>query len=123
VVKVPAFLLKRLYVKGSLKNIAGGFQFELKNTLGSGYGKQLLPLVVDGKELPLETTYFKLDHDETAFSDVSQGTPFTLPLNRTLFIIARGDSLAEGPHKVALNFVVEGLGQLGFEVTDLVSNP
>jgi hypothetical protein len=50
-VAVPSFLLKRLYVKGSLKNTPEGFQFDLKNSLGSGYGNELLPLVVDGIEL------------------------------------------------------------------------
>ena len=34
--KVPAFLLKRLYVKGSLCNTDNGFEFRLRNNLGSG---------------------------------------------------------------------------------------
>ena len=36
-ITVPAFLLRRLYVKGSLRNTAAGFEFEIKNGLGSGY--------------------------------------------------------------------------------------
>ena len=31
--KVPSFLLRRLYAKGSLRNTDNGFQFELKNQL------------------------------------------------------------------------------------------
>ena len=38
-ITVPGFLLKRVYSKGSLKNSENGFQFELKNSLGSGYAK------------------------------------------------------------------------------------
>lgn len=41
---VPQFLLRRLYVRGSLRTNGQGFHFELKNSLGSGYGKELLPL-------------------------------------------------------------------------------
>ena len=38
-VTVPAFLLRRLYVKGSLRNSDEGVQFQLMNKLGTGYAK------------------------------------------------------------------------------------
>ncbi len=53
-VSIPGFLLKSLYVKGSLKNSSGGFEFQLKNGLGSGYAYRMDPLIVDGIELPLD---------------------------------------------------------------------
>jgi len=119
---VPSFLLKRLYVKGSLRNNEQGFQFELKNTLGSGYGNELLPLTLDGKELPKESSYFIPDGEEVTFSAVSKDRPFTLPMNKTLTILVKGVTLSEGPHKIGLSFVAAGLGKLGFEVTDVVAN-
>jgi len=121
-VSVPSFLLKRLYVKGSLSNNEHGFQFELKNTLGSGYGNELLPLVIDGEEIPKESSYFILDGEETSFALVSRDTPFALPMNKTLTISVRGTTLPEGPHKIGIGFVAEGLGKLSFEVTDVASN-
>ena len=36
-VSVPGFLLRRLYVKGSLKNAEGGFEFQLKEIGGQGH--------------------------------------------------------------------------------------
>ena len=118
---VPSFLLKRLYVKGSLRNNAQGFQFELKNTLGSGYGNELLPLTLDGEELPKESSYFISDAEEIAFSAVSKDKPFTLAMNKILTILVKGVTLSEGPHKIGMSFVAEGLGKLGFDVTDMVS--
>ena len=35
-VSVPGFLLRRLYVKKSLRNTAAGFEFQIKNGLGCG---------------------------------------------------------------------------------------
>lgn len=119
-ITVPSFLLKRLYVKESLRNNDQGFQFELKNTLGSGYGTELLPLTLDGEELPRESSYVVLDGEETSFSAVSKDKPFTLAMNKTTLILVKGVSLSEGPHKIGFSFVVQGLGQLSFEVTDLV---
>ncbi len=122
-ITVPPFLLKRLYVKGSLCNNDQGFQFELRNTLGSGYGTELLPLTLDGKELSKENSYFVLDTEEIPFSAVSHDKPFTLAMNKTLMILVRGVTLSDGPHKLGFSFAARGLGKLGFEVTDLVSNP
>ncbi|MBA7474883.1 hypothetical protein ES707_10245 [subsurface metagenome] len=120
-ISVPSFLLKRIYVKGSLQNNEQGFQFQLKNTLGSGYGNELLPLTLDGKELPRESSYFVLDDEEVPFSAVSQERPFTLAMNKTLTIVVKGVTLAEGAHRIGFNFVAQGLGKLSFEVTDLAS--
>jgi len=58
VVSVPAFLLRRLYVKGSLHNRADGWGFRLKNGLGSGYAKGMLPLSLDKAEVPMEKSFF-----------------------------------------------------------------
>lgn len=78
-ISVPSFLLKRLYVKGSLQNNEQGFQFQLKNTLGSGYGNELLPLTLDGKELPKESSYFVLDAEETPFPRLAKSDPSLWP--------------------------------------------
>lgn len=120
-ITVPQFLLRRLYVKGSLRNNDQGFQFELKNSLGSGYGKELLPLTLDGKELARENSFFSLDGEEIPFSAVSNDNPFTLKMNKIVTITVHGITLDEGSHKIGLKFVAQGIGKLGFEVTDLVS--
>jgi len=120
-ISVPSFLLKRLYVKRSLRNNEQGFQFQLKNTLGSGYGNELLPLTLDEKEIPKENSSFIRDSEEVPFSVVSKDKPFTLPMNKTLTILVKGVTLSKGPHKIGMSFVAEGLGKLGFEVTDMVS--
>ena len=121
-IAVPPFLLKRLYVKGSLCNIDDGFQFQLKNTLGSGYGTELLPLTVDGKEISKENSYFAFDTKLVPFSMVSEDNPFTLGMNKTSTILVKGVQLSEGPHKISFNFIAQGLGRLGFEVTDMVTS-
>jgi hypothetical protein len=121
-ITVPAFLLRRLYVKGSLRNAAGGFEFEMKNGLGSGYAHKLWPLNVDGGELPADATFFLLEGRETAFADVSKENTFTLAMNKSITIRAAGDGLAPGPHRVEMSFDVPGLGTLRFDFTDTVTD-
>ena len=119
-VTVPGFLLRRLYVKGSLSNSPEGVRFQLKNSLGSGYAKAMLPVSIDGEEHSLEGAAFLVDGAEVAFSDVTEANTFTIGMNKTIDILVKGASLGPGDHKVSMGFVVPGLGALKFEVKDKV---
>ncbi|MBI2935886.1 MAG: hypothetical protein HYY31_03630 [Chloroflexi bacterium] len=119
-VTVPGFLLRRLYVKGSLRNNEDGFQFHLKNTLGSGYARKMHPLALDGQPIPLDNTSFHDGSKTSSFSEVSEEKPFTLVMNRGLTILVRGAKLSVGAHKVEMSFDVPGLGTLRFDFTDAV---
>jgi hypothetical protein len=120
-ITVPGFLLKRVYAKGSLRNNEGGFQFDLKNSLGSGYAKELFPLTLDGQEVPKDKSFFMLDGKEVSFTAVSPETPFTLTKNKASTILVKGVSLSQGAHKLGIAFVVQGIGKLQFDVTDTVA--
>ena len=121
-VSVPGFLLRRLYVKQSLRNTSDGFEFELRNRLGSGYAHKLWPLTVDGDEVPIDQASFLLDGDETAFGDVSRGSTFALTMNKTIIVRVKGASLQPGARKVGMGFDVPGLGTLKFDFRDLVED-
>jgi len=120
-VSVPAFLLKRLYVKGSLTATADGFEFRVENKLGSGYSVEMMPVTLDGASFPQGQTYFQhADGRSVLFSQVSAENPFTLEMNKGLTIGVHGATLAPGPHKVGMGFVVQGIGPLKFDVSDVV---
>ena len=117
-VSVPGFILRRLYVKGSLKNTASGFEFELKNILGSGYATKVWPLKVDDEELMADVSYFNVGGRETPFIDVSAENTFSLEINKTISVWTDGISLEPGVHTVEMGFDVPGLGTMKFDFTD-----
>ena len=121
-IKVPGFLLRRLYVKGSLQNNTGGFHFQLKNQLGSGYARKLMPLILDGEELPLESSFFTHEDQDIPLSAVSQDIPFTLSMNKSTTIKVKGVTLSKEPHKIGMSFEVQGLGTLSFDFTDMAND-
>ena len=121
-VSVPGFLLRRLYVKQSLKNTPDGFEFHLMNRLGSGYSHGVHPLTVDGVELPLDSTEFDLDGDVIGFSQVSHERTLTLALNKTMVVRVHGTRLEPGARKIGMGFDVPGLGSLNFDFTDVVED-
>lgn len=118
--QVPAFLLRRLYVKGSLRNENGGFAFDLKNSLGSGYAESVLPLTIDGVEVPITSASFVTDGEALAFPDVSPERPMTLGMNKLVRITVDGQTLSVGKHKIGIGFMVTGMGKMEFDVTDAI---
>ncbi len=116
--RVPSFLLRRLYVKGSLRATGDGFAFDLRNQLGAGYAKRLFPLSLDGVELDMGATTFEIEGKRAAFDAVSEAAPFTLAMNRTTTIAYAGGAIEPGAHKVGMRFEVAGLGELAFDFVD-----
>ena len=118
---VPAFMLRRLYVKGSLQNTLDGWQFTLRNTLGSGYAKGLVPLRVDEmEEIPMERTSFENDGLIHTFDQVNEDNTFGLEMNREIVITVVGEQLAAGSHSIYFGCIVPWLGQIGFDFSDEV---
>ena len=118
--KVPAFLLKRLYVKGSLRNNSHGFQLQIKNSLGSGYANEMLPLTIDSEEIPKESCSFIVEGQETTFTQITPDNPFTLAMNKDTTLWVKNKTLDEGPHRIGLGFVVQVIGEASFEITDVL---
>lgn len=117
-VTIPSFLLRRLYVKGSLKNIRDRMEFELNNKLGSGFARRMENLTVDGEIIPLENSSFEIDGTITLFSDVSPENTFTVAFNKTITVRVENVTLTTDPHKIGMGFEVAGLGILKFDFVD-----
>ena len=80
---VPAFIPRRLYAKGSLQNTLDDLRFTLRNTLGSGYAKGLVPLRLDDlDEIRMERTSFENDGLIATFDQVNEENTFGLEMNR-----------------------------------------
>ena len=121
-VTVPSFLLRRLYVRGSLRNTDRGVQFQLLNKLGAGYARKLFPLVMDGRDVPMERCVFSMNGTQVPFGAVSNETPFILDLNKATTITITDVVLTEQPHTIEMSFEVPGLGVLQFDFTDVPSS-
>ena len=121
-VTVPGFLLRRLYVRGSLRNTYDGVQFQLMNKLGAGFARRLIPLALDGREVPLERCSFSIDGKQFPFDVVSAETPFTLDLHKATTIHIKDLTLSQEPHTIRMGFEVAGLGLLQFDFTDAPSD-
>ena len=120
---VPAFILRRLYVEGSLANTLSGWQFALRNSLGSGHAKGMVPLMLDeSTEILMPDTSFESDGAKYTFDQVNDDNTFGLKMNREIVITVEGEQLSPGSHKIYFGCIVPGIGHIGFDFSDYVAN-
>tara|TARA_B100001013_G_C24487474_1_gene393800 strand:- start:348 stop:719 length:372 start_codon:yes stop_codon:yes gene_type:complete len=121
-ISIPNFILKRLYVKGSLIITRNGMEFQLLNKLGSGYTRRLLPLTIDGHDIPIDQCKFIVDERQVPFNAVTKENPFTLALNKVTTVSVHNVNLTKEAHNIGMGFEVAGLGVLKFDFTDIPTN-
>ncbi len=117
---IPAFLLKKLYVKRSLKNTDAGVELEIKNTLAPGTIIGAAPVVINGTEHPLAETIVVSGGDEYVFADVSKEKPLTFGINTSIVIRLLGARLEPGTHKISIPVMTKEAGELQIEVSDTI---
>ena len=118
---VPSFLLKKLYVKGSFKNTAHGFELALKNTLAPGTIIGLSPIAIDGSAVPLEKIWIAVgDATPVRASDISLDQPRSFPLNALVKFQVEGDTLTSGAHRVTVIVNTKEAGELKIDAEDSI---
>ncbi len=118
--QIPSFLLKKLYVKGSLENVDDGFQFKLKNSLSPGTAVAMEPFKVNGTEYPLDATVVSSEGDSVTASELSEGQPFQIKVGVDIVIHIKGEQLPAGDHKIDVSLTTKEVGKLAFDVTDSI---
>ena len=116
--QIPAFLLRKLYIKGSLENVDDGFKFKIKNSLSPGTATEMDPIKVDDTEYPLENTVVTSEDVEVKGSEVSADNPIPIKVGVELVIMVKGEQLEEGEHKIDIGLQTKEAGKLAFDVKD-----
>ena len=120
---VPAFILRRLYVKGSLRNVENGFEFSLKNVLADAELIKPLEIYVDDTQIPLENVTLIAGTTSISNKDIAESNPVKFSLNMTATIRVDGARLEPGEHKITLVVTVKGYGTIKFDIRDALSSP
>jgi hydroxymethylglutaryl-CoA reductase (NADPH) len=117
---VPAFMLKKLYLRGSLKNTEQGFQFQIRNTLAPGTITAVEPVVADGAVHPVADILL-VTKDTMPAAEISKEHPVVFGINTVVTMIVKGAQLAAGEHTVVMGVQTKEAGELKWDVTDTVA--
>ncbi len=115
---VPSFLLKKLYVKGSLKNTEGGFELAIRNTLAPGTLIGMGPVTIDEATYQPDAVTLKSPQGEVHGGEVSSKNPVTFAMNVEVKITVRGKPLTPGQHRIVFSVMTREIGRVEFDVSD-----
>lgn len=119
--KIPSLVLRQLYTNGSLTATDDGVAFSLKNRLMDARLTALHRVTYDGQTIEGADLALSLENGSVLVgSDLASGTPVDFPLRRTVTVLVPGVAASEGVHEIALEFAIEGMGDLGFTVKDSI---
>lgn len=118
---VPTFILRKLYVPGSLRNTDQGCRLQVKNTLAAGTISAIAPLVLDGVAQKPSAVEFSRDGEARSAADVSPARPFAFKLNSVVTITLHGVTLPPGTHRLDIDVTTREAGRLKFDVSDTIA--
>lgn len=118
--QIPVFLLRKLYIKGSLENVDDGFSFKLKNSLAPGTTTAFAPIKVNDTEYALDATTIRSEDIEILGSEVGEDNTFPIKVGVEIEIFVKGEPLSAGEHKLDLSLTTKEAGVLAFDVTDTI---
>lgn len=115
---VPEFMLRKLFVKDSVKTDENGFSFALNNTFAPATVTKFA-LTVDGKEVPQEDLRIQAgDGEEMSTADLNKDKPFSLPVKVLITLTVSGHALGEGNLGISLDTVEAGPLVFGLQVKE-----
>jgi beta-fructofuranosidase len=118
---VPEFLLRKLYVKDSLKCLPDGFEFQLNNTL-TAVAVTSLNITTDNQPIPILKLFLKFPgKTEIPAAFVSEAHPIELPLNTPLTI--RAITTGDLPRQLLIAAESNEVGQLRFSINTRIKKP
>ncbi len=117
---IPPVILKKLYVKGSLRPEGDGFSLTLKNTIAPGTILEFKGLELDGQPVPLERTAVVVGTEERAATAIAPDAPLAFSLGAEFTLRVAGVPLEPGPHTLRIRVVVQDVGPLEIPVSDQV---
>ena len=119
---IPPFVLKKLYVKGSLRTEGDGFAFDIENTIAPANIVAFTGLDVDGQPVaPSQVTVVPPSGDPRTMSQVSAQAPLLFPIGATVILRVAGKTLDPGPHELTIHVVVQEVGPLDIPVSDTLT--
>lgn len=118
--RVPGFIVRQFYVKGSLRNADGGFQLKARNPLGDGLLVGIGQFSVDGESIdPGDVSAIRDgDADWTRGDEVSRLSPVAFKKGDAVTFNVAGRTLTAGKHRLEVEIFERDAGRLSLSLED-----
>jgi len=118
--EVPVEVFRGLYVMGSLRNTADGFQFTLKNNILDAVVNSVNCVSADDADLTADHIEVKVGDVGRSCNTMNSGNPLILPFDADAVFKVKSRPLSTGDHRLIINLTAEVIGEVEFDVLDKV---
>ncbi len=118
--KIPNFMLKKLYQKRSLSNNDTGCQFSMINPFMFDLIIGGKPMLIDGEEIPVESVSFSNGDQSMKASELSPENYFKFVQKTPIEVRIADRTLKPGKHRVVLRVELKGAGDFEFTFDDSI---
>jgi hydroxymethylglutaryl-CoA reductase (NADPH) len=116
----PSFVLAKLYVKGSLKNTADGFEFSLKNIIDATMLSGIGPIVAGDQSYEGAALTAIIGDKQWRGDEVSKTNLVPVKMGVPLRVLVQGGPLPAGEVKLTITATTSDIGKVKFDVKDRV---
>ncbi len=117
---VPATLLKKMYVSGSLRNTPQGFRFTLKNRIAPATIIRFDEVHAMGRAFGPEHIFIHIGSKTYPAAEISERRNVCFHVNDVMDVEVRGFHLPPGEHILTCRMYVHEVGWLRVPVEDVV---
>ncbi len=120
--RVPDFLVRQFYVKGSLQPEGDGFRLQARNGMGNGTLVGIGRVTMDGQVIDPSAISAQLVGTDTVHqaADVSRRSPVSFSRGDVVTFHIAGYPLAPGEHRFEVEVFELNLGSLQLALKDTV---
>jgi len=118
---IPSFLLAKLYVKGSLKNTATGFEFALKNIIDSTMLIGIGPITVGEKAYKDASITMTVADKSTNGAELSRQNSVPVRMGVPITVSVAGGQLTAGAQRITVAATTSDIGKIKFDINDSVN--
>lgn len=115
---IPKFLLKRVYVSGSLRETSEGIAFDLFNSIGPGILTRLNNIMINDKTFSPQEILLKIGDTMFKGHEISESNPAIFFHNQKSTCILLGAKLAKGLHTITVDLLSREAGKVVVTIED-----
>src|SRR5574344_138021 len=116
---IPEFLMKRVYKKGSLREVDNGICFDLKNVLGPGFISGFNFVQINEVMFNPEKVKFLTQGEEISAETVSEENPIGFRLGQEGTLILLGAKcLKDGINQIIIELMNPDAGKVKLSLSD-----
>lgn len=115
---IPKFLLKRVYVAGSLRETSEGIAFDICNSIGPGILTRLNKIMLNDAEFSPQQILLKIGDNMMRAHEISENNPAIFFHNQKSTCIIIGAKLVHGLHTITVDLLSREAGKIVVTIQD-----